>query len=53
MVTLTDQERRQLRYNLIMDDIKPHYVMGLSDDDLVRINKANDEYNKRELEKNG
>jgi hypothetical protein len=30
-----------------MDDIKPHKVMSLTDEELIRINKANDEYNQR------
>jgi hypothetical protein len=44
---LTIEERKQLQYNLIMDDIKPHKVMSLTDEELIRINKANDEYNQR------
>ena len=47
---LTIEERKRLQYNLIMDDIKPHKVMSLTDEELIRINKANDEYNRREAE---
>ena len=47
---LTIEERKRFQYNLIMDDIKPHKVMSLSDDELIRINTANDEYNRREAE---
>jgi hypothetical protein len=41
---LTIEERKRLQYNLIMDDIKPHRVMSLSDDELIEINRKNDEY---------
>jgi len=41
---LTIEERKRLQYNLIMDDIKPHKVMSLSDDELIEINRKNDEY---------
>ena len=53
---LTIEERKRLQYNLIMDDNKPAAVMALSDDDLIRINKKNDEYMAKllkEKEKNG
>lgn len=38
---LTTEERSKLRYNLIMDDCKPHKVMSLSDGELVAAVVAN------------
>jgi hypothetical protein len=41
---LTIKERKQLQYNLIMDDCKPAAVMALSDEELIEINRRNYEY---------
>jgi len=53
---LTDKQRKQLRYNLLMDDASPMTVMGLSDDELININAKNQEYVRKllkEKEKRG
>ena len=38
---LTIKERKQLQYELIMDDCKPHRVMSLSDGELIAAVVAN------------
>jgi|DEB0MinimDraft_10_1074344.scaffolds.fasta_scaffold16993_1 hypothetical protein len=40
-MTLTDKERKQLQHELYMDDCKPHLIMALSDEELLRIVEKN------------
>lgn len=41
---LTDEKRRQIRFNLLMDDNSPLKVMSLSDEELIKIDEANAKY---------
>ena len=46
-MTLTDKERKQLQHELYMDDCKPHRILELSDQDLVRIVEKNRAFHTR------